>query len=148
MKKHQGFTLIELMIVIAIIGILAAVAIPAYQDYITRSKVAEGLNLASAAKTGVTESYMSNGAMPSDNTTAGLSAPATINGNNVQSVTVGASPVAGTITILYSDGSAPLQDATLDLVPSTGGGGSVSWNCQPGQTNGISTEYVPASCRS
>ena len=69
---HNGFTLIELMIVVAIIGILAAVALPAYQDYTIRSKVAEGLTLAAAAKLAVTETYTATGALPADNQAAGL----------------------------------------------------------------------------
>src|ERR1043165_4864475 len=89
MMKQKGFTLIELMIVGAIIGILAAIAIPAYQDYLVRAKVSEGLNLAAAAKTAVAEFYSSKGTMPTNNTSAGLPAPASINGNNVGRITVG-----------------------------------------------------------
>ena len=75
-KLQQGFTLIELMIVVAIIGILAAIAIPAYQDYTIRAQVSEGLNLAAAAKAAVAESFLNTGVPPADRTTAGMSANA------------------------------------------------------------------------
>ncbi len=98
-KVQQGFTLIELMIVVAIIGILAAVAIPAYQDYTKRAHVTEGLSLASSAKTAITEFYNSKGAAPGNNVSAGLATAASIKGNAVTSVTVGAS---GLVTIVYN----------------------------------------------
>ncbi|MDZ7749324.1 MAG: pilin [Halofilum sp. (in: g-proteobacteria)] len=109
-KMQQGFTLIELMIVIAIIGILAAVAIPAYQDYILRSQVSEGLSLASGAKTSVTEFRLTNGTYPADNADAGLATPGDITGNNVKGVAVS----DGDITATYSSAGA-IGDQTLIL---------------------------------
>ncbi|HEX2139136.1 MAG TPA: pilin, partial [Woeseiaceae bacterium] len=105
-KVQQGFTLIELMIVVAIIGILAAIAIPAYQDYTIRAQVSEGLNLASGAKVAVAEYYQNNGAWPSCNDlatcadNAGLPAATTITGNYVSQVAVGAN---GVITATFSN---------------------------------------------
>lgn len=147
MKKQQGFTLIELMIVVAIIGILAAIALPAYQDYTTRARVSEGLALGSGAKTAVTEYYSSEGAWPGTNDIAGLGTPTEIQGDSVLSVTVVTStPPAGIIEIAYrtltADGNATSGSGRIRLVP-TDQTGSVSWECQ---TN-MPTSTVPATCR-
>ncbi|HGT8614728.1 TPA: pilin [Neisseria gonorrhoeae] len=85
---QKGFTLIELMIVIAIVGILAAVALPAYQDYTARAQVSEAILLAEGQKSAVTEYYLNHGIWPKDNTSAGVANPTEIKGKYVQSVTV------------------------------------------------------------
>jgi type IV pilus assembly protein PilA len=142
-KVQQGFTLIELMIVVAIIGILAAIAIPAYQDYTIRAQVSEGLNLAGGAKAAVTEFYQDRGVFPTDNVEAGLSIPTDIEGNYVTSV----GAVGNMITVTYG-GAAPAhaliagQNITLTA---TDNNGSVSWLCQSGGV--IADKHLPAACR-
>jgi type IV pilus assembly protein PilA len=139
-KVQQGFTLIELMIVVAIIGILAAVAIPAYQDYTIRAKVTEGLGLASAGKTAISEFFATNGRLPANNDSAGMATAESISGNDVASVTVG---VNGVMSILFS-GAAPLGGATLLLTPDTNGG-RVRWDCKT--LGSLDNRYRPSSCR-
>ncbi|QOZ81713.1 MULTISPECIES: pilin [Chromobacterium] len=140
-KSQQGFTLIELMIVVAIIGILAAIAIPAYQDYTKRARVSEGLSLASAAKTAVAEYYASNGSFPSNNTSAGLQA--SISGNSVTSVQVGTN---GVITVTYSSTLIDTSKNQLTLTP-TASGGSIAWTCGASGTTGLNPQWLPANCR-
>jgi type IV pilus assembly protein PilA len=139
-RTQQGFTLIELMIVVAIIGILAAVAIPAYQDYTNRAKVTEGLTLVSGAKTAVVEEYTAGGSLPSNNSDAGLDSKGDITGENVKSVEVGAGS-DGVIEITFS--GSPIDGETLQLKPDTSGG-SVSWTCTAGT---IDTTSLPSRCR-
>jgi type IV pilus assembly protein PilA len=131
--------LIELMIVVAIIGILAAIAIPAYQDYLVRSKVSEGLTLAAASKSAVAEFFSSKGYLPAANASAGLPTSTSIKGNNVNNVLVGTS---GTIQITYTAAS-PLSSQTVILQPTTNAGG-VKWSCTAGTLIG---KYRPSSCR-
>jgi type IV pilus assembly protein PilA len=129
MKKIQrGFTLIELMIVVAIIGILAAIAIPAYQDYTIRAQVTEGLNLAAAAKAAVAETFAQRGTWPVANVNAGLSAAASITGKYVTSVTV----ATGGITIAYGDqANAAIGTKTLGLRPGRSVNNDVVWVPRP-----------------
>ena len=144
MKKQQGFTLIELMIVVAIIGILAAIAIPAYQDYTIRAQVSEGLNLAGGAKAAVSEYTMDRGVFPTDNTIAGISAPGEIVGKYVTDVTVTNTATSGIITVNYgNDAHALLAPGSLVLTAQTNAG-SVEWVCSG---TAIAPKHLPAACR-
>ncbi|MFC4487463.1 pilin [Tepidiphilus baoligensis] len=138
-RMQQGFTLIELMIVVAIVGILAAIALPAYQDYTKRAHVAEGLALAAGAKAAVTEYYSTNNAWPADNAAAGLAPAASIKGNAVTSVAV----ASGLITITYNS---KVDSKTLQLSPTASAGG-VEWTCKRGETTPIDAKWVPSNCR-
>ncbi len=126
-QVQKGFTLIELMIVVAIIGILAAIAIPAYQDYTIRSQVTEGLSLAGAAKAAVAESFSNTGIAPADRTEAGMSATETdTSGKYVTQVLI----TNGVIQITYgNEANAVLTGKTLELVPYETGDKSVAWQC-------------------
>ncbi len=138
---QQGFTLIELMIVVAIIGILAAIAIPAYQKYTIRAQVAEGLNLAGSLKTAVVEFHNNNGAFPTDNTAAGLEAPGAYTGKYVSSVTVNG-PV---VSIQYGNDANAQINGRIVTLTAIDNLGSVSWVCTSGGV--ISDDYLPSACR-
>ena len=126
-KLQKGFTLIELMIVVAIIGILAAIAIPAYQDYTIRAQVSEGLNLAAAAKAAVAESFLNRGRAPMNRADAGMSANATeTSGKYVQAVDV----VDGAIVITYgNEANAQIANETLGITAYETPDLSVAWKC-------------------
>jgi len=156
-QVQKGFTLIELMIVVAIIGILAAVALPAYQDYTIRAQVAEGPSLSAGLKTAITENFVNRGTFPANNAALGISG--TIEGNFVGSVT----SASGVITITYSNTdnrntNQVLNGQVLTLRPAVSGSGDISWICGPapvpsgltvtGNNNStVVTKHLPSSCR-
>ena len=166
MKSVQkGFTLIELMIVVAIIGILAAIAIPAYQNYVIRSQVTEGLSMADGIKTAIGDYYAQYGAMPTcQSTTGGAGCIATPGGTSassqgkyVSSIAVG--PAAGLITITYGNSvNTKIATQTLSLGPGVDANNDVVWVCgtftapaaltqqPPAPATSIAASYLPQSC--
>ena len=140
-KSQSGFTLIELMIVVAIIGILAAVALPAYQDYTKRSHVTEGMALASAAKTSVAEYFSSKGAFPNNNTQAGLVSASSITGNAVKGISIGNS---GVITITYNE---KVENNRVMILKPINRAGSLEWSCNTTSGSTVAANYRPARCR-
>ncbi|OEC92135.1 prepilin-type N-terminal cleavage/methylation domain-containing protein [Acinetobacter sp. YK3] len=147
MKSMQkGFTLIELMIVVAIIGILAAIAIPAYQDYIARAQMSEAMTLASGVKGAVSEVFAQDGTCPT-NGANGIAAATDINGKYVLSVTTGGTAAATggcTITALMrsSGTSTGIQGKNLVLTLGNANAGSNTWTC----SSNAAQKYVPKAC--
>jgi len=146
MKSMQkGFTLIELMIVVAIIAILAAIAIPAYQNYLIRSQVAEGSSISGGLQTGEVEYYSNYGKWPAANQSAGVAAPVSIQGKYVTQVSTGAA--TGIITVTYGNqANTAIAGGTLTLSPYSKGGGSWAWACK-GDGAKVVPKYLPSSCR-
>ena len=140
-KAQQGFTLIELMIVVAIIGILAAIAVPAYQDYIIRAKVSEVMGIAAKDKTSVSEYFVSMNALPPDDAASGVST------NTDQSTyiqTIDYVPADGSIVYTLDNLHADVDGNDVVFLPTTSAAG-VSWDCATNST--VPAKYLPANCR-
>jgi len=135
-----GFTLIELMIVVAIVGILSAIAIPAYRDYTIRSQIAEGINIAAGAKTAVAEYYQQFGAFPADNTTAAVAPALGIRGTYVTSVTVNGAD----ISVLYGNEAHGWISGQTIVLTAADQTGSVTWTCASGGV--IQDKHLPTAC--
>ena len=143
MKNMQkGFTLIELMIVVAIIAILAAIAIPAYQNYLVRAQVSEGAVLTDGAKTAVGEYYTNVGSFPGNNTSAGLASGASITGKYTSGVVVN----GGLITATFGNkANTAITGSTFVLSASAvANAGSITWTCTKST---VPSKYLPTTCR-
>lgn len=142
-RNQQGFTLIELMIVVAIIAILAAIAIPLYLNYTAQAEGSEATTLMDGAKTAVVSYYNETGAFPGSNASAGLANAASINGKYVSNVNI----TNGVIVATFKNATGvakPIQGQTMTLSPSAHGG-SVAWTCKVAST--AMYKYVPSNCR-
>lgn len=149
-QMQKGFTLIELMIVVAIIGILAAIALPAYQDYTNRAKMVEVLSFAASGKTAVAEYYQAEGKLPANNQDAGMATAADIKSKYVESVTVADGVIT---TAIQGTGVTELDAANVILTPLNssqaaivaGYSGPITWKCEPSAAT--LNKYFPANCR-
>lgn len=152
-KKSQGFTLIELMIVIAIIGILAAVAVPAYQDYIIRTRASEGYVATGEARASIQEYYtVKNKTLPGNNAQAGLDTPGDFKSAYVSTLTVGANGVVTVLLTANDDlggtGDDYAGSKTIVYSPQTGNeAGKLDWACTGEDGGTLPPKFRPAACR-
>lgn len=142
-RLERGFTLIELMIVVAIVGILVSVAVPSYQDYVLKAKIVEGIAAASAAKVSVGDVYATTNSFPTTNAEAGLGNSTEYATEIIKQVDVGAN---GVVTVSYKAIGGAISDGdTIVLTPSIGTAGAISWECATNST--IPPQYRASVCR-
>ena len=151
MSRHPsapgGFTIVELMITVAIVSILAVIALPVYQDYVTRTQVAEGVGFVASAKTNISERYYTLKTFPTDNTTAGLSDPNSYREYDfIRRLEVGTIPQAGTIKVTFRLPGSASDNKSLIFIPGTQTR-LVTWTCRPADTDGIRRNHAPPICR-
>ena len=139
-NANRGFTLIELMIVVAIVGILAAVGLPAYQDYTTRAKITEGISLVQGAKTSISEIYQATGSYPSNNSAAFMGATTDFATTEIKTI----ANSSGTVTITFNAFGGVDEDDTLRFVPSNTDGVGITWSCDA--LGSIEAKYLPTPC--
>jgi type IV pilus assembly protein PilA len=144
LARQQGFTLIELMIVIAIIGILAAIALPAYQDYTVRAKMSEPLAMMAEAKTSVAEFFVANGVLPTDNQTAGI-VQTRVESQIVDTLVYTPGIITATIAA-NAPGMAAAAGQTFELSATTNSNGTITWKCRIGGGS-MPAKYLPSNCR-
>lgn len=142
---HRGFTLIELMIVIAIIGLLASLGLPMYQDYTLRARLTEVILAATPAKTAVTEAAQVASAMP---TSLSIDAQSSNMVDSVSYAIDAGNSAVGVITVKIKTEQPRIGGKTVQLKGTLEGGGQISWKCGPGAANGVDAKYLPASCKS
>jgi len=146
MNNSKGFTLVELMAVVAIVSVLATVALSAYTDYVIRSKVSEGMSFMAEAKTSVSEYYYTNKTLPTSNQQAGLPTIEDYNKHDFIRRLELTTATPGVITVTFKLPGTSSDDKQLQLTPLTRDG-LISWTCLPPDDNGISRNRVPPNCR-
>lgn len=144
LKYSQGFTLIELMIVVAIIGVLAALAVPVYQEFTIRSQVSESFSLSSGARTALAEHYNQVGSFPASNASVGLPLASDINGNYVASLDAGSAGGVGVIQMTFGNESNQRIVSSILEISAVTSSGSIEWVCR---SSTIDDKYLPTNCR-